>query len=245
MEARKIIIESPIIFAVPSAIAALGLAWLMYDYHCWVAFGTGGTAPNVQGYIKITRFRIRRALAGDSLADASKLPSQGISYLAKPLPTRQGPRPHIISRTLPQRQDPAPLADNIYKRLHELPRMYAQKYPDLLHLDKSVTEGRSTDAIYAKADLPGRKKAERDPVLGDEIAHVHPAENSLHVWLTQVDTRKVVEAGWGLRFPLASLGLCSEGWTFVYAPRSMEEVDVVSDIIRAGIGHLTGEQVTA
>ena len=181
---------------------------------------------------------------GDRLTDASKLPSNGLSYLPKDLPRREGPAPHIMPRTLPQRQYPAPLANDIYNGLHSLPSKNAKKYPELLTLDKSVTEGSSTDAIYARPELPGRKKATQDKVLGNEIAHVHPAENSVHVWLTQTDARKVVEAGWGLRFPLASLGICDEGWTFVYAPRTMEEVDVAEEIVRACIGHLTGEKVS-
>lgn len=94
---------------------------------------------------------------------------------------------------------------------------------------------------YAKA--PSRWRRLYLHLGSDEIAHVHPAENSLHVWLTRTDTKKVVEAGWGLRFPLASLGMMDEGWTFVYAPRSMAEVDVVENVMKAGIGHLTGERV--
>lgn len=229
--------------AMGSSALALTFAWLVYDYYSWVSFGTGGTPPNLKGYLKITKFRLLRAMSSDRLTDVSKLPRDGLSYLKQPLPKRQGPPPHIISRTLPQRQDPAPLSGDVWKRLHAVPSLYVQKYPDSLILDKSITEGRSTDAIYARPDLPGRKNATHDPILGDEIAHVHPAENSLHVWLTKVDTRKVVEAGWGQRFPLASLGMVDEGWTFVYAPRSMEEVDVVEQIVRAGIGHLTGQEV--
>ena len=199
--------------------SAFTVAWLVYDYNAWVAFGTGGTPPNLAGYMKITKFRILRALSGGSLTDASMLPADGLSYLEKPLPTRKGAAPHIISRTLPQRQSPVPLDPAIYKRLHALPSTYEQKYPSLLTLDKSATEGRSTDAIYARPELPGRKKATQDRILGNEIAHVHPAENSLHVWLTPTDTRKVVESGWGQRFPLASLKMVDAGWTFVYGSK--------------------------
>ena len=35
------------------------------------------------------------------------------------------------------------------------------------------------------------------------------------------------------------------GGRLCMAPRTMEEVDVASEIIRAGIGHLTGERVDA
>jgi len=247
MDFGQSVVGSPLTLIVTAASAALAftVAWSIYDYNAWIAFGTGGTPSHIRGYMKMTKFRVLRALSADHMTDASKLPTTGPSYLSKLLPRRQGPVPRMLARTMPQRQSPAPLDDAVSKRLHALPSVYAQKYPNLLILDKSITEGRSTDAIYARSELHGRKKATQDPILGDEIAHVHPADNSLHVWLTTTDTRKVVEAGWGQRFPLASLGICDEGWTFVYAPRSMDEVEVVDQIVRAGIGHLTGESVTA
>ena len=220
----------------------VGAIWMINDYSAWLAFGTGGTPANFKGYLKITKFRLLRAFSGDDLKDSSRLSSDGTSYLLYNLPPRQDPPPKIISRTLPQRQYPAPLDPAVYKRLHDLPRKYAEKHPDLLILDKSITEGRSTDAIYAKTELPGRDANAKDKVLGHEIAHVHPAENSLHVWLLEADAKKVVEAGWGERFPLSSLGMVHNGWTFLYAPRSMDEVDVIEQIIKAAIAHLTGHR---
>lgn len=234
--------ENPILVGA-SAIALLGTVWVASDYQAWVAFGTGGTPPNVQGYWKMTKYRLRCALSNDDLTDASSLSSQGASYLPAQLPLRQHPRPHIMPRTLPQRQHPAPLAADTKTRLHLLASKYAKSHPELLTLDKSIIEGRSTDAIFARRELPGRKQAVEDEILGDEIAHVHPQDNSLHVWLTHADAKKVVEAGWGQRFPLSSLGICDEGFTFVYAPKSEVEVDVVEQIVKAGIANLTGEQV--
>jgi len=223
--------------------AGLGLTWLVLDYRAWVAFGTGGTPPTPAGYWKITKFRIRRALSSDHLTDHTPLHTSGPTYLRKDLPRRQGPRPSIIARTLPQRQHPQPLGPEVKQRLHDLPAKYQAQYADILTLDRSITEGRSTDAIYAKPNLLSRHPSAKDDTLGDEIAHVHPAENSLHVWLSESDARTVVAAGWGERFPLSSLSMVHNGWTFVYAPRSMEEADVVEEIVKAGIGYLTGVMV--
>lgn len=221
----------------------LGFAtWLYRDYTAWIDFGTGGTPANVSGYLRISKFRVLRAFSGGDLKDASTLSQTGPSYLSNTLPRREGQPPRIIERTLPQRQYPAktPLDKAAYDRLHALPKKYADQLSDALKLDKSVTEGRTTDAIYA---LPAHRHGAHDKVLGDEIAHVHPAENSLHVWLTEADTYKAVSAGWGERFPLASLGMVNAGWTFLYAPRNMEEVAVIEDIFKAGIGHLTGKRL--
>ncbi|KAK4506307.1 hypothetical protein PRZ48_000037 [Zasmidium cellare] len=237
-------LDNPLAFGASAAAITAALvfgAWIYRDYTAWIDFGTGGTSANFSGYLRITKFRLLRAFSGDDLKDASSLSPDGLSYLPKQLPRREGQLPAIIERTLPQRQYPAktPLDKAAYDRLHALPKKYAEQLNDALKLDKSVTEGRTTDAIYA---LPAHRHGAHDRVLGDEIAHVHPAENSLHVWLTEADTYKVVSAGWGERFPLASLGMVNAGWTFVYAPRSMEEVAVVEEIFKAGIGHLTGKR---
>ena len=218
---------------------ALGAVWLITDYNGWIDFGTGGTSPNLVGYCEITKFRLRLAWSGDDLKDASSVPSIGPSHLKIDLPHRKPPVPELMSRTLPQRQVPSPLDQKLYDRLHALPHNYYEKYPSMLRLDRSIT-GLTTDAIYAHHEL---HTVDIDPVLGDEIAHVHPQDNSLHVWLSLADTRKVVDAGWGLRFPLASLKMCHGGWTFLYAPRSDEEIDVVEEVVKARIRHLTGEEI--
>lgn len=219
------------------------VTWIYQDYTAWVAFGTGGTPLTFRGYMRITKFRVLRALFGDSLKDTSTLASIGPSYLTFDLPRRQIPSPKILPRTLPQRQYPEDLDEKVKDRLHALPKKYATELPHLLVLDKSITEGRTTDAIYARPELPDRKQGGQDKVLGDEIAHVHPEERSVHVWLTIADAKKVVDARWGERIPLSSLNMTHNGWTFLYAPRSMAEVDVVEEIIKAGMGHLTGEWV--
>ena len=225
------------------ALTLLGVAWVWNDYSAWKTFGTGGTPPTFQGYIKINKFRVLRAWSGDDLKDASRLPTDGPSYLKVQLPKRRGPAPRIIARTLPQRQYPEPLDPAVVERLHNLPHKYVDSHGHLLTLDKSFTEGYSADAIYARPELPGRKHGAQDRILGHELAHVHPSENSLHVWLTKADARKVIEAGWGERFPLSALGMTDDGWTFVYAPRSMEDVDVIETIVKAAIGHLTAEHI--
>lgn len=227
------------------ALGALGTTLLVaavVDFYSWVAFGTGGTPPTVSGYLRITRFRFLRLLSNDDLRDASTLPTNGLSYIDGQLRQRDRAPPRILRRTLPQRQYPEPLDRAVYERLQGLPAKYATIYPEFLILAKSITEGGSTDAIFAKPvhDITARP---HDKALGDEIAHVHPEENSLHVWLTPTDARKVIEAGWGERFPLSSLSMVDKGWTFLYAPQSMKDVDVIEEIIKAAINCLSGKKL--
>ena len=50
----------------------------------------------------------------------------------------------------------------------------------------------------------------------------------------------VVDQGWGSRFPLTFV---DKGWTMVYAPQTREELGVVEEIVRAGMGWLSGVRV--
>lgn len=235
--------------AITSAAVAvsLSLAWVLNDFRAWKAFGTGGTPPTWSGYWRMTKLRVNRFLlfGKDSLADASHLSSAGPSYLdADKVPVRQGERPPTVARTMPQRQVPykthdvAPL---VADRVRDMMATLAAQHPDILDLLPSKTEGGSTDAIYAKTTLATlNPETQTNKMIGTEIAHAHPSEGSLHVWLSEADARLVVEQAWGLRFPLSFV---PKGWVLVYAPRTMGEVEVVEHIVRAGIAWISGVEV--
>ncbi|KAE8315938.1 fungal-specific transcription factor domain-containing protein [Aspergillus transmontanensis] len=116
---------------------------------------------------------------------------------------------------------------------------FHSQYPHLLRLDLSKTEGGTADAIYARSELPTCNP--EAAAVGYEIAHAHPADNSLHVLLSPADARTVIEAAWGRRFAVPSM--VPPGWIMVYAPRNSEEVELVSQIVRAGIQWTTGAKL--
>lgn len=74
-----------------------------------------------------------------------------------------------------------------------------------------------------------------------EVAHVHPSENSLHVYVSPQDAKLVMKRGWGQRFPVT--WLAPPSWIMVYAPRNEEEVEVVKEIVRAAICFAIGKNV--
>lgn len=228
------------VFGITGASVALFAFWIAADYQAWIAFGTGGTPPTLSGYWRMTKIRISRLFAKDSLTDSSLLNPIGPKHLDINLPDRTGRRPAVQSRTMPQRQVPQPIDEKVRERLHALPSKYCTEHADILKLDLSHTEGRSTDGIYALENLSGRYAGAKDQILKNEIAHAHPADNSLHVWLSEADAREVVRKGWGERFPLSFV---HPGWVFVYAPETTEDVDVIEEIIKAGIAHLTGKKI--
>jgi hypothetical protein len=145
-----------------------------------------------------------------------------------------------MSRIMPQRQRPEPIEAGTRTRLQSLMQTLASSYPNLVEIKPSHTEGKSTDGLYARKDLKTLNSIAKDRILDHEIAHAHPAENSLHVWLSDPDARTVIEAGWGQRFPLTFV---KSGWTMVYAPRDDAELDVVEDIVRAGVAWITGVEI--
>lgn len=145
--------------------------------------------------------------------------------------------------TLPQRQRPGPIDQAAREGVWALTEKYTKAHSAILEHGLSATEGRSTMAIYAKPGLPARPATAADPVVGNEIAHVHPQESSLHVWLSEADCAEVVRKGWGERFPLSCLGKVHPGFTFVYAPQAAEDVAVIERIVEAGIQYVTGESL--
>ncbi|EXJ60577.1 hypothetical protein A1O7_04730 [Cladophialophora yegresii CBS 114405] len=223
----------------------VSLAWVLNDFYAWKTFGTGGTPPTWAGYWRMTKIRINRMLlfGKDDLSDSSPLSSAGPKYLDT-LPIREGPKPSIMSRTMPQRQVPYKrdvVEPGLEERVKSMMATFAAKHPSILDLRPSKTEGGSTDAIYAKPALETlNDRARNNKMLGTEIAHAHPSDGSLHVWLSEADAKTVVDKGWGMRFPLKFI---DKGWAMVYAPRTMAEADVVEKIVKAGIAWIAGVEV--
>jgi hypothetical protein len=187
----------------------------------------------------MTKLRLFYAWTQEDFCDPSPLSIEGPSYLELST-TREGPRPKIMARTMPQRQVPEPMDEELNKELHSLVHKYGITYFHFLEVKPSHTEGKSTDGLYARPQGTTLNPLTEKQLLQTEIAHVHPSDNSLHVWLSQPDARKVVEKGWGQRFPLKFV---HPGWVMVYAPRTKEELAEIEKIVKAGIAWVSGVTV--
>ena len=239
----------PVKTAITSVAASFtfSIIWVVNDFIAWKSCGTGGTPPTWPGYWRMTKIRVHRMLlfGRDKLTDASVLSTDGPRYLsAAAIGVRKGSRPAMVSRTMPQRQVPyrrGTVDAGVAERVDTMMANFVYDYRALLDLYPSRTEGGSTDAIYGKETLTNlNHTVKSDKQIQFEIAHAHPSDGSLHVWLSQTDAKTVLENGWGLRFPLAFV---DKGWTMIYAPRTMDEANVVQKIVKAGISWVTGVQV--
>ncbi|CAN9372656.1 unnamed protein product [Alternaria alternata] len=214
-----------------AGIAAAGLAF-WYDFKSWQSFGTGGTPPTLEGYIKIRRWGLYLLYTRQNLLDASPIPDSGTSYI-KPqkVPNRVGRRPGLTRWTLPQRQFPEKITPGASATLHNLMREFAdaKAYSKYIETGPSKTEGGTGSAIYVKPDVKTINPVAHKIFF--EVAHVHPAENSLHVYVSPQDAKLVMKRGWGQRFPVT--WLAPPSWIMVYAPRNEDEVEIVREIVRA------------
>ncbi|KAF2830835.1 hypothetical protein CC86DRAFT_367494 [Ophiobolus disseminans] len=226
-----------------TGIAAAGVAfWL--DFKSWQSSGTGGTPPTLQGYLKIRRWGLYLLYKRQNLLDSSAIPESGASYI-KPqkVPNRVGTRPSLTRWTLPQRQLPEKITPAASSTLQNLMQEFAHTPPfsTFIETRPSKTEGGTGPAIYVKPSV-----ASINPVAHKifyEVAHVHPSENSLHVYVSPQDAKLVMKRGWGQRFPVT--WLAPPSWIMVYAPRTEEEVEVVREIVRAAVCFAVGREVEA
>ncbi|KAF2465620.1 uncharacterized protein BDR25DRAFT_295261 [Lindgomyces ingoldianus] len=220
--------------AVPFQLAlvglAIGAATVWYDFTSWKAFGTGGTPPTLKGYLKIRRWGLWLFFHSQDLLNASAIPDEGLAYLSKDdIPVRAGPRPKLTRWTLPQRQFRDPITPTAAEALLNMMPSTATSFPQTIRSGPSKTEGGTGPAIYVQPSCPTINPVAHK--IFYEVAHVHPAENSLHVYVSPRDARTVVQAGWGQRFPVT--WLAPPSWIMVYAPRNEEEVEVVEKIVKA------------
>ncbi|KAF2853220.1 hypothetical protein T440DRAFT_445086 [Plenodomus tracheiphilus IPT5] len=223
-----------------AGLAVLSAA-IAYDFKSWQTFGTGGTPPTLHGYLKIHRWGLYLLLHRQNLLDPSPLPTTGPSYLnPQRIPHRAGTRPKLTRWTLPQRQIPGKITPAASYTLHNLMASFANTPPYSTFIDArpSKTEGGTGTAIYVKPDSKDINLNPSAHKIFYELAHVHPADHSLHVYVSPADARLVLERGWGQRFPVD--WLAPPSWIMVYAPRDEEEVEVVREVVRGAVCFAVG-----
>ena len=151
------------------------------------------------------------------------------------LPEREGPRrestgdvPHVQLDV-----EPNPAVDaELRRRAFQLPGVLD------LPTDRSLPGARGL-ALSDELDL-----ARPDVIEGSrEFAHIHP-DGSLHVWLPVDRALEVHETKWGETHPWANREGFWPGVVMVYAPETLDEVDITLHILADAYNFVTGDSIT-
>jgi hypothetical protein len=69
-------------------------------------------------------------------------------------------------------------------------------------------------------------------MIGREFAHIHPIpDGSLHVALPPEIAHKATGKGWAEQHPVARMGYIPQNVVMIYAPRDVQEVEVVAGLV--------------
>ena len=153
-----------------------------------------------------------------------------MKYTPKTLPERRSPRPRTHNG-MPHAQigvDPVPIINNeLFRRAYSLPDV--ENRPSVISIPGARALWLDEGISLARPDVI---------VAGREFAHIHP-DGSLHVSLPPERARQAIEAGWAELHPMARY-LVNEGMVMLYTPLSMEELEVVFQLVVDSYNHVTG-----
>jgi hypothetical protein len=222
--------------AITLLVPIITLLYIHNDYKAFLALGPGGTPSTPLGYLKIKLLSLiclRDPLRPIPVPPHFR-PSRG--YLSS-LPTRSGQRP-VIRGIAPQRQQTQKSTSDVYKGVVRGMRALVADPANHL-LERTSCFEKNSSGIFASTPITR--------TCGGEVCHVHPSDGSMHMTLHPADAKIMIESGWGERHPLARGGWCRRfvprEFVLIYAPRNLDEVELVMRIVAAGIWWVAGIDV--
>ena len=154
-----------------------------------------------------------------------------------PLPIRSGVRPRTTP-DVPHVQigvEPVPAVHTeLFRRVYMLPEV--EQRPSLISFRQptwGLWLGDNLTLAHPEVITAGR-----------EFAHIHP-DGSLHLSLEPDRALEAVEARWAIFHPWAGQREGSEGFVMLYTPRSMEDLDVIFQLIVDSYNFNTGQNIQA
>lgn len=233
-------VVQPSLTAVLIAIALVQCV-IYNDYKAFLSLGPGGTPSNFLGYLKLKLLKCF-AFRDSEMYTAPPIPIMvrpDIGYF-QPVHTityRPGPRPKIVGLA-PQRQADQLGCPVAHVTLRKTLNGLAVDCPEQFFTAVSCFEKKGL-ALFSKQPL--------NQTCHGEICHVHHTDGSLHLNLHPMDAQVVIAQGWGQRHPLSRGGwmkrFVPREFLMIYAPRNLEEVNIVAHIIEAAAWWVTGERV--
>ena len=142
------------------------------------------------------------------------------------LPLRERPAP-ATTQSVPHVQidvEPVPaLFDELLRRVAAAPEIEVR--PTVVSLPGAL-------GFWIADDIPLSNP--QVIVGGREFAHLHP-DGSLHASLSPALASEAVRNGWAVKHPWANRRPGWEGFVMIYTPLTMDELDVVTDLVFAGL----------
>ncbi|KAL7629372.1 hypothetical protein AAE478_000892 [Parahypoxylon ruwenzoriense] len=251
----SVTLDGPAIFAVsillilgiylmqpPSAALLIGfitgLLFIHNDYQNYLKLGPGGTPATFAGYVRINWLKLWacRDPFNALPADPDVQPTAGI-LRKKPIPCRCGLRPKVVG-IAPQRQVNQFGSRECYLALRRILENHGERNSEEVGIGTSCFEKHGI-GLFARYPF--------NNTCQGEICHVHDSDYSMHLNLHPDDVKEVIEKGWGQRHPLTSQCLLKmpvpKQFTMVYAPRTMDELKVVCQIIEAAGWWVTAKEM--
>ncbi|KAJ6494728.1 hypothetical protein C8R47DRAFT_1194666 [Mycena vitilis] len=225
-----------------TAIATVGVPWLIDNYRKFLALGHSGLSRlgPLGWMVALTLTALGRETV--STAEYEKGVSDG-RWLETPM-ERRGARPETGWHCVPHRQTDKLPSDEMAKRLDAVFEKHVAANPTLVQVVLSPHE-KTIPGMVVHSDIPSPHDVATKGLR--EIAHIHRIDHSLHVILSPADSKTAIDLGWAERHPLSGRPVVPlpNSYLLVYAPRDEEELDVVERILIASIGYMTGSRSVA
>lgn len=106
--------------------------------------------------------------------------------------------------------------------------------PNTTEWKTSVLERRG-NALFLKPAVPLRVL---DQQTKRETCHIHASDLSGHVTLALADAKEVVRRGYGERHRLSGTKFLPLGYTMMYVPRTIDEIEIYRSIFQAGVDYM-------
>jgi len=148
------------------------------------------------------------------------------------LPIRTSPIP-VTTNGVPHVQidiEPKPeLTTELLRRVKKIPGVEIRE--TVISLPGTLGFWLDDEMDLARADVI---------VGGREFAHIHP-DGSLHASLEPGFSRNAVENGWATPHPWSDKRKGWDGFVMIYTPSSMEELNVVFELVLVSYNFITGQ----
>ena len=223
------------------------------DYQGWYALGAGGLPHNAFGWLLQTLLRLRasRNLRDSSCYDVA-LESNELertSFLGDQLPARTGNTPKTGEWVVPHRQleqaaneeiknvclqdSYFECVSHILQALKEAISNMVESESQSLEFGPSKLEG-GAPALFISPESCGSNHTSCS-LSPREVFHSHcTTDGSSHAVLSAADAKLVLDRGWGERHGIGGKALGFPlGYIMIFAPRTMQEVEIVGSIRRA------------